>query len=354
MKKSAFWPVGYPAFLSIFYRVFGPNVLIAKLLNVFFLASITVMTYLLARDIFSKKTAKRAAMIIALLPSQTFYAVMPMADIPFALLVSIILYLSIARQSVVNSLLLGGLFGCAMLVRPVIVFYPVILFFYRVAAAGNWKKAFVHAAIIVLVGEAVMLPWQVRNYSTFGGFVLVSTNGGINLWMGNNPHASGGFILVDTFMPKEVRAVWDDMNEREKDKYAVKQGVDYALKHPLQTLFVSAKKLVHLFYRDSKCVTLGAKRSYEKIPPFVLMGMIILAEGYYYVLMGCAALAGLFLLSRKDKPPSLYLLGATLIYFVFIHLPFITEGRYHIPLIPIFAILCAPSKCLAFLRLMAE
>ena len=51
----------------------------------------------------------------------------------------------------------------------------------------NWKAAVARALIVGGCLAATVAPWTYRNYKTFGTFVLVSTNGGENLLIGNNP-----------------------------------------------------------------------------------------------------------------------------------------------------------------------
>ena len=41
---------------------------------------------------------------------------------------------------------------------------------------------------------ATIAPWSIRNNAVFGEFVLLSTNGGPNLWMGNNPDSTGFYM----------------------------------------------------------------------------------------------------------------------------------------------------------------
>jgi len=75
------------------------------------------------------------------------------------------------------------------------------------------------------------------------------------------------------------------------------------------------------------------------------MAMIVLTEGYYYSL-GITFLISLFLLLKREKlSPRTCLIVGTILYFTLIYLPFIAEGRFHMPLIPLFAIVaCIPKS----------
>jgi hypothetical protein len=58
---------------------------------------------------------------------------------------------------------------------------------------------------------ALLVPWWIRNQRAFGGFVPIANNGGVNLYIGNNPLATGGYRLdraVMAQLPSEVGQGW--------------------------------------------------------------------------------------------------------------------------------------------------
>ncbi len=338
-EPTAYWPVGYPIFLSLIYRVFGSHMVIAQVLNVVLACLVTLLTYFFCRRLFDEETAKRAALINALLPSWIFISLLPNADILFSLLILTALYLTYRDSTPVNTLLTGLSLGFATLTRAVSVFFPIFIAAYRYLTERRWKGALGQMFLLFLLVEAVLFPWQVRNYRVFGKFVLVSTNGGRHVWMGNNPNASGGYMGERSFVPREVFYDYSLMNEIEKDRYAFRQGIKWALQNPLQAVSIWPKKVIQLYLRDSKGVTYGLHEGFEQLPPYLLMAFILLAEGYYYAL-GAAFLLGLWMFWKKDKwSPRFGLLIGTVVYFTAIHLPFIAEGRYHMPLLPLFAMI---------------
>ena len=344
-QPTAFWPIGYPLILSVFYRLLGSELLIAQILNIILSCGITLLTFMLGREIFTEKIAKRAALLMAFLPSLTFYVIMPMADIPFSISVLILLYLSIKRSTYINVILMGIVFGIATLMKPVILFFPLFLYGIRVIREKQWRTAILQLILVLIIGEAIMLPWQIRNYRTFGSFVLVSNNGGYNMWMGNNQNASGGVLPFNAYIPRETLHWMATLNEAERDQYSMQQAIEFITSRPIQASTLALKKIVHLYFKDSKCITYGLHDLYEQIPAAILMAMIILTEGYYYSL-GLAFLISLYLLLKKEKfSPRTCLIVGTVLYFTLIYLPFIAEGRFHMPLLPLFAIVaCIPRS----------
>jgi len=309
-QPTAFWPIGYPMILSVFYRIFGSKLIVAQILNIIFSSGIILFAFLLGREVFTEKIARRAALLLAFLPSQIFYVIMPMADTPFSLSVLVLLYLTLKRMTYINAILTGLVFGITALMKPVVLFFPLFLYCIRIVRGKKWRPA-----------------------------------GGYNMWMGNNENASGGVLPFSAYIPRDTLLWMKSLNEVERDQYSMQQAIKFIKSHPVQATTLAVKKIVHLYFKDSKCVTYGLHDSYEQVPAAVLMAMIVLTEGYYYSL-GITFLISLFLLLKREKlSPRTCLIVGTILYFTLIYLPFIAEGRFHMPLIPLFAIVaCIPKS----------
>lgn len=340
---TAYWPAGLPFLLAAVYAITGPSLLVARLLNIAMVAGITLMTWALARRLLGPRAARLAALLIAILPSQVLWCSLPTADMLFTVLCLGMLVVVARAPTWRTALAAGVLYGAATLVRPVIYFIPPLLLLYWLLASTPWRKAVALTVLLFAAGSAVLLPWQIRNYRIFGEFVLVSTNGGVHLWMGNNPRASGGFIPETDFITPEGKYIMSSLNEARRDRWAGEQGKAYLRENPAHCLSLWPKKVVHLFYRDSKCVTYPFRETFQEVHPALIAALILISEGVYYAL-GLAFIVGLFGLARAEGLSARVWLGAgMLLYFVGIYLPFITEGRYHMPLLPIFAVFAAAA-----------
>jgi hypothetical protein len=92
-------------------------------------------------------------------------------------------------------------------------------------------------------------PWTARNYYTFETFVPITTNSAINLYMGNNPEATGGFHWK---LPDRAQELWnlpDDDSSHEREIYLLskQEAVDYMLSHPGRTIALWPQKLWSLW-----------------------------------------------------------------------------------------------------------
>ncbi len=340
---TAYWGVGYPLILAPFYIVFGADIFVAQCVNLLLICCTTFITYLIGKKLFNCCVARLATLILALLPSQIFYALLPTAEIPLVLFTLLIIYLSLQQYSIRNTIISGLLFGFANHCRSVIFFYPTVLAFTRFLRDRNYKSALKYFALLLIIGELVLLPWQLRNYHHFDSFVFSTTNPGFNVLMGNNPNASGGVLWPQTFIPADVRTQILTLNEAQKDKLLFKLGVEYILSNPSHAVILAAKKLIHLYYKDSKCITYSLQATYEDIPSTVLLAMIIITEGYYYALCLSFLIAFTIMIKREGLSNRALLILSTVLYFTLIYLPFTAEGRYHMPLMPLFAIVVASS-----------
>ena len=113
-----------------------------------------------------------------------------------ALVLAFILALDTAsrRPSTARIALAGALIGVSSLVRPNVLLFlpPAAVWLYARVTAGASRRRSAAAAVTLLAASLLtVLPATLRNYRVSGEWVLISSNGGINLWAGNNPDADG-------------------------------------------------------------------------------------------------------------------------------------------------------------------
>ena len=83
----------------------------------------------------------------------------------------------------------------AVLTALAILIRPAILLFVPLAAAWLWalpqRRAARNAVAFVAITVCCLLPWTIRNYRTYGRWILVASEGGVTFWTGNHPLATG-------------------------------------------------------------------------------------------------------------------------------------------------------------------
>jgi len=337
-EPTAFWPIGYPVVLSLFFRIFGPQIWAGQLLNLLLLAGITLVTYHWGKSLFGSQTANRAVLVVALTPSLILISLALLSDLLFTFLLLLLLYLTQRRRKIMVTVLIGLLYGLAAMTRPVALFLPLLICIYWILRDREIKGALVHLIIIFAVGEMVLLPWQIRNYRVFGQFVAVSNNGGHNFWMGNNPYTPCHGPMATFIAGEDTLQLMRNMNEAQRYDLMFRIGLDYALSHPLKTVLIWPKKLFFLYFKDSQAISWAIGSCFEMVPGPIVSSLYLFTDGFYYAL-GLAFLVSAFGLWRRGKlSASLMLVFGILLYFSLVYLPFITECRYHLPLLPLFAL----------------
>ena len=138
--------------------------------------------------------------------------------------------------------LIGLPFGGLILLAPAMCF---VFGFYLIWALLSWKSEHIKRSLLLFfVSSLVLIPWTVRNAVRFERFVFISSNGGFNLLMGNNPQATPASGVIDLPGLKEETK---DLNEFERDAYYRKRAITYIRSHPRESIKRYALKFLHYF-----------------------------------------------------------------------------------------------------------
>ena len=183
----------YPMFLALCYGIVGHRIGTARIIQMVIGAVCTCVLYRFSRGFLEKRAAVTSAVIYALYwPAIYFQGELLIISIfSFLLLLTIYVFQrSLKYGSWHVSILTGILLGISCLARGTALFiYPVIAL-YSVKAHGR-RRGVLTLALITLAAGAVLLVSGYRNYTRTGEFVLLSSNGAINFYTGNNPEADG-------------------------------------------------------------------------------------------------------------------------------------------------------------------
>ena len=96
-----------------------------------------------------------------------------------------------------NGLISGFWWGLSALTREISLLFmaPIAIWMFLYLPGKSRIKLFFKCYGILLLSFCLTIsPWIIRNYVIFKKFIPISTNGGINFYMGNNPDANGAFL----------------------------------------------------------------------------------------------------------------------------------------------------------------
>lgn len=175
-------PPGYPTFLG-FFEILHIPLWVASLLQLILASLLPALVVWLGIRYLSLpvRWAAAAGVLAAIEPVQTYYGVVLMPDVLFALGIvgAFVLLVRWYEHPSLRAVALAGLLvGLANYVRPALTYFP--LFF--ILGAGFWllvtrsvtKQRLVHLGIFLVVPFLVMAPWYIHNYVKHGVLEFVS------------------------------------------------------------------------------------------------------------------------------------------------------------------------------------
>jgi len=342
---TAFWPVGYPAFLGALFTVFGRSLFVAKLANVLLYIGIIALSFRVATVLFRGSLApKLTLLILSFYPNHIAYTSLVASEILFLFLVLLgAALLLTANPRLTRIVLSGAVFGLTTLVRPQALFLPLVFVLLAPGPDRTGKPALGKLASLAILYASlllVVLPWTSRNYRVFGHYVLVSTNGGGNLLIGNNDLANGAYDSRPEFP-----SILGGGDEYEQDVRARKFAITYVRTHPLSVLKRLPRKLWYFYAGDVEGIRWnvdGLKARGRALPDGLVFSAMAVADGYY-LLVGAAFIASLFLLGGfRSRGGAFPLVGLGVVaYFACLSMIFFGGSRFHFPVIPWIAMYAA-------------
>ena len=322
---TAYRPIGYVAFLAGLYKIFGHTFLLPQLANII----LDVLTLFLLWNLFSKwkneKTALATCTILAFYLPEVYSTQYLLSEQLFVFLWMLCIYLfELHREKRLPAFLSGLSFGLAALVRPVVLLWAIIPAVTEVA-----RRHWLRVALFILALILATAPWLYRNYLQFGVWKL-STNAGINFWMGANPQATGYY-----YMPPSPP--FNFKNEIETEQRACKLGWEFIKNNPWDYLQLGLTKEAMIFGFDYGYIFPGL----VDMPPYGQLVWAVLGQSMWWVVLFVGGVNAVFILfdSRKRGAAGSLLPLWTLLYWAAAHFFFIGVDRYHHPVVPFFAYL---------------
>ncbi len=341
---TAFWPPGYPVLLAGLFKAFGDSLRLAQAVNVVAAVAMVLLTWRLARLSFGRAAALPAAVMVAVWPALIFTTAVTLSETLFTCLLLLILVLLIEEGGGPRLrpwwLLAAGLVtGYAALVRGQALLLPLAAIPFWLLTARSWGRAGVRLVAVLAAALLVVLPWTARNWIQMGSPVLISTNGGVDLWIGNHPGANGRGQFADALLfahpdlpPKEAEV------RASEDGY--RKAISFAVRHPATEVVLAFKKAYWLYYNDEEGLAWNEGHGgHPFLSANVRQGLSLLSNGYYFAMLGFLVL-GLPLWFTWRHPVRL-LLVSVLAYWTLVHLVFFGDPRFHIPVEPLIAVLAS-------------
>ncbi len=188
----------YPYVLALVYKIFGRDFMVVRMLQAMGGALTTVLVFAIGRRLFRPTAAFAGAVLLAFDGAMTFYETQLLMEGLGALLNCLALYLLISRGerlSTRRAALAGFVLGLSALARASILIFAVfagVWILRRSPRVGGRVRAGAFAAALVLT----LLPAMLHNFTASRVFAPVTTNAGVNFYVGNSRFANGVFVPI--------------------------------------------------------------------------------------------------------------------------------------------------------------
>ena len=199
-------PPLYSTVLALVYGIFGRSYIAVATLHILFDAHSIALLYDICRRLFPRSgqhgewIGALAGLFFALYPYLVFQNLTLNDTALWILLFHLFLWLLIRlrerevydRRTLSLAGATGLVLGLSVLARallPPLALLAALWFLLK----HTWRKTLLRLLPVAIVSVLVPLPWIMRGYEIYGGFVPVALNSGENIYQGNNPYSAAVF-----------------------------------------------------------------------------------------------------------------------------------------------------------------
>lgn len=338
-QPSAYWPVGTSALYAPLFMLFGHQYWPIVAINIVLSVVIIVAAFRIARRLpqIHASVPLITAAVLALWPGLIMFVTVLASELPFiaSVLVAVDVWTQAKRPAVVRGVVSGIFLAAACYIKPTAQLLPLILAVSALFAGQSLRSVLVLTASAYMAMIVLIAPWTLRNYRAFDAFVLISTNGGANLWMGNHPGSAGGY----NDLPESVKG----MDEVSRDRILSQEARTHIMSDIPGYLLLSGKRLVDTYDRETIPVMWNEQGIDRTLGPAAKFPLKLVSSGYWIAVLLLAIIGSWFAYAGSGRVSSL--LGNPLFllwgYFAVVHALIVSQDRYHFPSIPSVAVFAA-------------
>jgi 4-amino-4-deoxy-L-arabinose transferase-like glycosyltransferase len=340
----------YPALLAGIWTISPDNLQAVRVLQILLGLATSLLVYLVGSRVYSPAAGAWAAAVCWIYPSFIFFDFLILTETLFTFLLVTFLWLAIVLVQTPRAgiaLACGIALGLAALTRSILWPLPLVLCpLLAVLIRAPFARR-VALPCLVLAGYAlVVAPWAIRNTRLQGVPTIVDTMGGMNLRMGNYEYTPEDRMWDAVALTGEkswVHGIDNDLRgqtitEGRKEKWAQHKAIEYIRANPAVTMRRAFIKFADFWGLEREFIAGVQNGLYAPPKWFQLSASLVIILAYVAILI--AGAAGIWLAPPADWRlhvvlllPILVIMGAHTIVF--------GHSRYHLPLIPVFAMYAA-------------
>ena len=373
---------GYPAFVAVFYFLFGVGTMPVAIGQAFVFVLICFLVYAIANRVAGRRAATVAAIMTALFPPLPYYGALVLTEVwtTFVLIAAMLVCLrAIQTGRTRDFVIAGALFSGATIVRPAFILLPFGLAAAMpiLVPAERTRRRIGQWAALAIVAGITMVPWFTYNYVYLGKFTLSPAGGvGRGLWEGSWQGRWSGRSHNDLTKIAEVTTDRAELDAKVRE-IAAREGIppDGMLEYvhewqDIRKIWESptdpmerarARVVADQEYRRAALEHIREDRGgwikrhstrsplilwVSDIPirftdindlPVIAIRLMWLVQAVLLAIAG----AGLVVVVRRRRYSEAALLALPLLYVTGVHIPLLVETRQSLPVKPLVIILAA-------------
>jgi len=336
----------YPYALGLSYAITGHSPDVYRLVQMGLGLVVCVLLFVIGRRLFSPAVGLIAALFYALYKPVLFHEQTLLMETSLGFVYLLFLFIVVEKgeeASIGWAFLMGVALGVSALFRGnVLLFLPIlalwILYVNRHRAGRFFSKEGLLKALFLIVGVIITIfPATLHNYLAERDFVLITSNDGINLYIGNNERATGcseslpisEFNLVSDprgskFAEEELGR--SPLKSSEISHFWRSRAVDFISRYPLTFLKLLALKLYY-FWGRRELDQIYTMKGMATLMPVLRLPLVT------FFLIGPLSLLGLFFTFKNPERKKVLIALSSITYCLSL-IPFFITDRYRIPIIP--------------------
>lgn len=371
----------YPAFVAAVFRVTGDNPFVVLVVQALLLGILAAGTFLLARQTMPEVWAAFAG--LAVIPLLSAYVGLFLSEMLAACLIlaaACTLAAADRRRLPWRFLIAGALLGLAALTKAIVLFFvPIAALAIIVRGRTDFRRALVHAGVLVAAFTIIVFPWMLRNREHFG-VLQIASRGGLVLYVRASrtelpPHDRHllmaqsilGDRLIAKFSPDILgkqalldgaESMWVEfaalrasgISDQDVNARFGHKAIAIILRHP----FAYATDTIQEFFLlnmlampvvDMRELLVTGHPSLPDVVKDVIVALLRLVNFVWIALIGYGVWS-----SRKN--PALFWPAFIVVYWNLIHMAIDAIPRYAVPILPLYLIIAVVAiRRLALRRL---
>lgn len=337
----------YPYFLALVFWLFGNSFFILGLIQIFIGSVNCLLIFLLAKKLSRGK--KMPSFIAGLFAA--FYGLLTFFDASLFMIFLTVVFINITLLLLIEyreshrvhfAFWAGIALGLAALDRTnTLLFVPIAAWFIAGEYSFQWRRWKWKPVLLFIIGTIVMIaPVTIRNYLVSKDFVLVSSNAGVNFFIGNNPQALGVFHLPPESGLSNYDLPGTSVNIAENEtgralkpsevsQFWMKKATRFIVREPFQEIKILWRKFL-LFWNAYEIPNnlnfYFIRREFGPILHITLFGFWLIAP---------IAIVGIVWRWIKGPTSNDKLFIGFLIAYMVSVIPFFITERYRLPIVPV-------------------